>query len=101
MILFYFNRHHDPDRILRQVFAAIIIFCHAAKFTVQTAEDQNFRALGERVWDAFSPCTPFRFLAPYFNVLAQAVMLAALLLSILSAIQYIRRNKGVIDFHDC
>ncbi len=47
------------------------------------------------------PCTPFRFLAPYFNVLAQAVMLAALLLSILSAIQYIRRNKGVIDFHDC
>ena len=31
----------------------------------------------------------------------KAVMLAALLLSILSAIQYIRRNKGVIDFHDC
>ena len=65
MILFYFNRHHDPDRILRQVFAAIIIFCHAAKFTVQTAEDQNFRALGERVWDAFSPCTPFRFSTTY------------------------------------
>lgn len=48
-----------------------------------------------------NPCTPFRFFAPYFNLLGQAVMLAALLLSILSAIQYIRRNKGVIDFHDC
>ena len=47
-----------------------------------------------------NPCTPFRLLQPYFNLLGQAVMLAALLLSILSAIQYIRRNKGVMDFRD-
>ena len=28
-------------------------------------------------------------------------MLAALVLSILSAILYFRNNKGVVDFHDC
>ena len=48
-----------------------------------------------------NPCLPFSLLQPYWNVFGQVVMLAALLLSILSAIQYIRHNKGVIDFHDC
>lgn len=53
------------------------------------------------IWLLLEPCTPFRFLAPYFGRIGQAVMLAALVLSILSAIQYIRHNKGVLDFHDC
>lgn len=48
-----------------------------------------------------NPCLPFRLLQPYFNLLGQVVMLAALVLSILSAILYFRNNKGVVDFHDC
>lgn len=47
-----------------------------------------------------NPCTPFRLLQPYFNLLGQLVMLVALFFSILSGIQYIRHNKGVINFHD-
>ncbi len=44
---------------------------------------------------------PFSLLQPYYDYVWQAVVLAALVMSVVSCVNYITKNKGVIDFHDC
>ncbi len=44
---------------------------------------------------------PFSLLQPYYDWLWQAVMLVTLGLSVVSCVNYIVKNKGVVDFRDC
>ena len=44
---------------------------------------------------------PVRFLQPYYNYACYSLVLITLFVSIISCIQYVLNNKGVIDFHDC
>jgi len=43
---------------------------------------------------------PFRYLNPYLRWVIEALVYVALVLSVVSAIEYIVKNKGVLNFHD-
>ena len=44
---------------------------------------------------------PFFYLNPYLRYLIEALVFVALILSIVSAVEYIVKNKGVLNLNDC
>ncbi len=44
---------------------------------------------------------PFSLLQPYFDVFWSVIVWITVGMSVVSCVQYIVKNKGVIDFHDC
>lgn len=44
---------------------------------------------------------PFSLLQPYFDTFWTVIVWITVVLSVVSCVQYIVKNKGVIDFHDC
>lgn len=48
-----------------------------------------------------APALPFRVLQPFYGYFCLGLVIVTIFISIFSCIQYITKNKGVIDFHDC
>ena len=82
---------------MRQIAASKGVVIAAGKLGKWKTTFQDIIVIALLLYDEF----PFLYLNPYLRYLIEALVYVALALSIVSAIEYIIKNKGVIDFHDC
>jgi CDP-diacylglycerol--glycerol-3-phosphate 3-phosphatidyltransferase len=82
---------------VRQIAASKGVVIAAGRLGKWKTTSQDIIVIALLLYDEF----PFRYLNPYLRYLIEALVYVALALSIVSAIEYMIKNKGVIDFHDC
>ena len=81
---------------LRQIAAAKGVVIAAGKLGKWKTTFQDIIVIALLLYDEF----PFRYLNPYLRYLIEALVFIALILSIVSAIEYIVKNKGALNLHD-
>ncbi len=82
---------------VRQIAASKGVVIAAAKLGKFKTLFQDIVVMSLLLYDEF----PFRYLNPYLWILVEILIYVALALSIVSAIEYIVKNKGVLNLHDC
>lgn len=82
---------------VRQIAAAKGVVIAAAKLGKFKTLFQDIIVMSLLLYDEF----PFHYLNPYLRILVEILVYVALALSIVSAIEYIVKNKGVLNYHDC
>ena len=81
---------------VRQIAAAKGVVIAAGKLGKFKTIFQDIIVMSLLLYDEF----PFRYLNPYLYILVQILVYIALILSIASAVEYIVKNKGVLNLHD-
>ena len=81
---------------VRQIAAAKGVVIAAGKLGKLKTTFQDIIVIALLLYDEF----PFRYLNPYLHILVEILIYAALILSIASAVEYIVKNKGVLNLHD-
>jgi CDP-diacylglycerol--glycerol-3-phosphate 3-phosphatidyltransferase len=82
---------------VRQIAAAKGIVIAAGKLGKWKTVFLDIIAIALLLYDEF----PFRYLNPPLRYIVEALVYVALLLSIVSAIEYIIKNKGALNLSDC
>ena len=82
---------------VRQIAAAKGVVIAAGKLGKWKTTFQDIIVIALLLYDEF----PFYYLNPYLRYLIEALVYVALALSIISAIDYLMKNKGVLNLHDC
>ena len=82
---------------VRQIAAAKGIVIAAGKLGKYKTVFQDIVVMSLLLYDEF----PFHYLNPYLWYAVEALVYVALVLSIVSAVEYIVKNKGVLNLHDC
>ena len=82
---------------VRQLAAAKGVVIAAGKLGKFKTTFQDIIVISLLLYDEF----PFRYLNPYLRYLIEALVFVALALSVVSAVDYIVKNKGALNLHDC
>lgn len=82
---------------VRQIAASKGVVIAAGKLGKWKTTFQDIIVIALLLYDEF----PFFYLNPYLRWLIEALVYAALVLSVVSAIEYIVKNKGALNLHDC
>lgn len=82
---------------VRQIAAAKGVVIAAGKLGKWKTVFLDIIAVALLLYDEF----PFHYLNPYLWYAVEALVYVALVLSIVSAVEYIVKNKGVLNLHDC
>ena len=82
---------------MRQIAAAKGVVIAAGKLGKWKTTFQDIIVIALLLYDEF----PFFYLNPYLRYLIEALVFVALTLSVVSAIDYLVKNKGVLNLHDC
>ena len=82
---------------VRQIAASKGVVIAAGKLGKWKTTFQDIIVIALLLYDEF----PFRYLNPYLRYLIEALVYAALALSVVSAIEYIVKNKGALNLNDC
>ena len=81
---------------VRQIAAAKGVVIAAGKLGKFKTIFQDIIVMSLLLYDEF----PFRYLNPYLHILVEILVYVALILSVASAVEYIVKNKGVLNLHD-
>ena len=81
---------------VRQIAAAKGVVIAAGRLGKFKTILQDIIVVALLLYDEF----PFRYLNPYLRILVEILVYAALVLSAASAVEYIVKNKGVLNLHD-
>ena len=81
---------------VRQIAAAKGVVIAAGRLGKFKTILQDIIVVALLLYDEF----PFRYLNPYLRILVEILVYAALILSAASAVEYIVKNKGVLNLHD-
>jgi CDP-diacylglycerol--glycerol-3-phosphate 3-phosphatidyltransferase len=81
---------------VRQIAASKGVVIAAGKLGKFKTTFQDIAVIALLLYDEW----PFFYLNPYLLYVIEALVYAALILSVVSAIEYIVKNKGVLNFHD-
>ncbi len=82
---------------VRQIAASKGVVIAAGKLGKWKTTFQDIIVIALLLYDEF----PFFYLNPYLQYLIEALVYVALALSVVSAIEYIVKNKGALNLHDC
>ena len=82
---------------VRQIAAAKGVVIAAARLGKFKTLFQDIVVMSLLLYDEF----PFSYLNPYLWILVEILVYAALALSVVSAVEYIVKNKGVLNLRDC
>ena len=82
---------------VRQIAASKGVVIAAGKLGKWKTTFQDIIVIALLLYDEF----PFCYLNPYLRYLIEALVYVALALSIVSAVEYIVKNKGALNLHDC
>lgn len=82
---------------VRQIAASKGVVIAAGKLGKWKTTFQDIIVIALLLYDKF----PFFYLNPYLRWLIEALVYVALVLSVVSAIEYIVKNKGALNLHDC
>ncbi len=82
---------------VRQIAASKGVVIAAGKLGKWKTTFQDIIVIALLLYDEF----PFHYLNPYLRWLIEALVYVALVLSVVSAIEYIVKNKGALNLHDC
>lgn len=82
---------------VRQIAAAKGVVIAAGKLGKWKTTFLDIIVIALLLYDEF----PFRYLNPYLRYLIEALVFVALALSVVSAVDYIVKNKGALNLHDC
>ena len=82
---------------VRQIAASKGIVIAAGKLGKWKTTFQDIIVIALLLYDEF----PFRYLNPYLQYLIEALVYVALTLSVISAVEYIVKNKGALNLNDC
>ena len=82
---------------VRQIAASKGLVIAAGKLGKWKTTFQDIIVIALLLYDEF----PFFYLNPYLRYLIEALVFVALILSIVSAVEYIVKNKGVLNLNDC
>ncbi len=82
---------------VRQIAASKGVVIAAGKLGKWKTTFQDIIVIALLLYDEF----PFFYLNPYLRWLIEALVYVALVLSVVSAIEYIVKNKGALNLHDC
>ena len=80
----------------RQIAASKGVVIAAGRLGKWKTTFQDIIVIALLLYDEF----PFFYLNPYLRYLIEALVYAALALSVVSAVEYIIKNKGVLNFND-
>lgn len=81
---------------VRQIAAAKGVVIAAGRLGKFKTIFQDIIVIALLLYDEF----PFRFLNPYLQYLIEALVYVALILAVASAVEYIVKNKGVLNLND-
>lgn len=82
---------------VRQIAASKGVVIAAGNLGKWKTTFQDIIVIALLLYDEF----PFRYLNPYLRYLIEALVYVALALSVVSAVEYIVKNKGALNLHDC
>ena len=82
---------------VRQIAASKGVVIAAGKLGKWKTTFQDVIVIALLLYDEF----PFFYLNPYLRYLIEALVFVALALSVVSAVEYIVKNKGALNLHDC
>ena len=82
---------------VRQIAASKGIVIAAGKLGKWKTTFQDIIVIALLLYDEF----PFFYLNPYLRYLIEALVYVALILSVVSAADYLIKNKGALNIHDC
>ena len=82
---------------VRQIAASKGVVIAAGKLGKWKTTFQDIIVIALLLYDEF----PFFYLNPYLRYLIEALVYVALALSVVSAVEYIVKNKGALNLHDC
>lgn len=82
---------------VRQIAASKGVVIAAGKLGKWKTTFQDIIVIALLLYDEF----PFFYLNPYLRYLIEALVYVALALSVISAIEYIVKNKGALNLNDC
>ena len=82
---------------VRQIAASKGIVIAAGKLGKWKTTFQDIIVIALLLYDEF----PFFYLNPYLRYLIEALVYVTLALSVVSAVEYIVKNKGALNLHDC
>ena len=82
---------------VRQIAAAKGVVIAAARLGKFKTLFQDIVVMSLLLYDEF----PFCYLNPYLRILVEILVYVALALSVVSAVEYIVKNKGVLNLRDC
>ncbi len=82
---------------VRQIAASKGIVIAAGKLGKWKTTFQDIIVIALLLYDEF----PFYYLNPYLRYLIETLVYVALALSVISAVEYIVKNKGALNLHDC
>ena len=82
---------------VRQIAASKGVVIAAGKLGKWKTTFQDVIVIALLLYDEF----PFFYLNPYLRYLIEALVYVALILSVVSAVEYIVKNKGALNLNDC
>ena len=82
---------------VRQIAASKGVVIAAGKLGKWKTTFQDIIVIALLLYDEF----PFYYLNPYLRYLIETLVYVALALSVISAVEYIVKNKGALNLHDC
>ena len=81
---------------VRQIAASKGVVIAAGRLGKIKTTFQDIIVIALLLYDEF----PFRYLNPYLRILIEVLVYVALILAVASAVEYIVKNKGVLNLHD-
>ena len=81
---------------VRQIAASKGVVIAAGRLGKIKTTFQDIIVIALLLYDEF----PFRYLNPYLRILIEVLVFVALILGVASAVEYIVKNKGVLNLHD-